>query len=55
MVNVVRGDIDKPEASRRLAGYFESRNDLDGTLYLGYPIIGTSQGGYEIDALLTSR
>jgi superfamily I DNA and RNA helicase len=55
MVNVVRGDIDKPEASRRLAGYFESRNDLEGTLYLGYPIIGTSQGGYEIDALLTSR
>ena len=55
MVNVVRGDIDKPEASRRLASYFESRNDLEGTLYLGYPIIGTSQGGYEIDALLTSR
>ncbi len=47
MVNVVRGDIDKPEASRRLASYFESRNDLEGTLYLGYPIIGTSQGGYE--------
>ncbi|PZV21646.1 MAG: helicase [Snowella sp.] len=55
MVNVVRGDIDKPEASRRLASYFESRNDLEGTLYLGYPIIGTSQGGYEIDALLISR
>jgi superfamily I DNA and RNA helicase len=55
MINVVRGDVNKPEASRRLADYFEGRNDIEGTLYLGYPIIGTSQGGYEIDALLTSR
>jgi hypothetical protein len=25
--------------------------ELDGTLYLGYPIIGTVDGAYEIDAL----
>lgn len=55
MVNVVRGDVAKPVSSRRLADYFESRSDIDGSLYLGYPIIGTPQGGYQIDALLVSR
>ncbi|WP_449420872.1 DEAD/DEAH box helicase [Phormidium nigroviride] len=56
MLNIVRGDVkNKPESSRRLADYFESRDDIDGSLYLGYPIIGTSQGGYQIDALLVSR
>lgn len=55
MVNVIRGDVDKPESSRRLAEFFEQRADLDGSLYLGYPIIGTPQGGYQIDALLVSR
>lgn len=55
MVNVIRGDVDKPESSRRLAEYFESKSNINGSLYLGYPIIGTSQGGYQIDALLVSR
>jgi superfamily I DNA and RNA helicase len=56
MVNVIRGDINnKPVSSRRLADYFEKRADIDGNLYLGYPIIGTSQGGYQIDALLVSK
>ncbi|MCL1472700.1 DEAD/DEAH box helicase [Argonema antarcticum] len=55
MVNVIRGDVDKPVSSRRLAEYFENRSDIDGSLYIGYPIIGTSQGGYQIDALLVSR
>ncbi|MFM9160776.1 MAG: hypothetical protein ACKOPK_23380, partial [Dolichospermum sp.] len=56
MVNVIRGDINnKPVSSKRLADYFERRDDIDGNLYLGYPIIGTSQGGYQIDALLVSR
>ena len=55
MVNVVRGDVAKPVSSKRLAEYFEGRVDIDGSLYLGYPIIGTSQGGYQIDALLISR
>ncbi|HYX19212.1 MAG TPA: ATP-binding domain-containing protein [Nostoc sp.] len=56
MVNVIRGDVDnKPVSSRRLADYFERRHDIDGSLYLGYPIIGTPQGGYQIDALLLSR
>lgn len=56
MVNVIRGDLrNKPESSKRLANYFEKQTDIDGTLYLGYPIIATSQGGYQIDALLVSK
>lgn len=56
MVNVIRGDVkNKPVSSKRLADYFEQQHDIDGTLYLGYPIIGTSQGGYQIDALLVSK
>jgi superfamily I DNA and RNA helicase len=55
MVNIVRGALDKPVASRSLADYFESRDDIEGSLYLGYPIIGTPQGGYQIDALLVSK
>lgn len=55
MVNVIRGDVDKPESSRRLAEFFEKKIEMDGNLYLGYPIIGTSQGGYQIDALLVSK
>ncbi|MGK7934247.1 MAG: DEAD/DEAH box helicase [Xenococcaceae cyanobacterium] len=56
MVNVIRGDLkNKPVSSKRLADYFEKQTDIDGTLYLGYPIIGTAQGGYQIDALLVSK
>ncbi|MHC5897198.1 DEAD/DEAH box helicase [Nostoc sp.] len=56
MVHVIRGDVNnKPVSSRRLADYFEDRDDIDGSLYLGYPIIGTAEGGYQIDALLLSK
>lgn len=55
MVNVIRGEINKPASSKLLADYFEGREDVTGTLYLGYPIVGASQGGYQIDALLASR
>ena len=55
MVNIIRGDIAKTVSSSSLADYFESRSDIEGNLYLGYPIIGTPQGGYQIDALLVSK
>lgn len=51
---VVRGGTDKPVSSQKLADYFEQRTDIEGYLYLGYPIIGTIEGGYQIDALLLS-
>lgn len=52
---VVRGETDKPVSSQRLAEYFEARTDIEGYLYLGYPIIGAIDGGYQIDALLISE
>jgi superfamily I DNA and RNA helicase len=52
---VVRGGTDKPVSSQKLAAYFEERADIEGFLYLGYPIIGTIEGGYQIDALLLSE
>ena len=52
---VVRGGTASPESSKLLANYFESRTDIEGYLYLGYPIIGTIEGGYQIDALLLSE
>jgi superfamily I DNA and RNA helicase len=52
---VVRGGTDKPVSSQILADYFETRNEIEGYLYLGYPIIGTIDGGYQIDALLLSE
>ena len=54
MLNIVRGDLkNKPVASRQLGEYFESiKEDYEGTLYIGYPIIGTAIGGFKIDALL---
>jgi len=52
---VIRGGTDKPASSQKLAAYFETRTDIEGYLYLGYPIIGTVGGGYKIDALLLSK
>ncbi|HEA19407.1 MAG TPA: helicase [Pricia antarctica] len=56
-LNIVRGDLkNKPESSKQLINFFESiKNELTGTLYIGYPIIGTSQGGFQIDALLLTK
>lgn len=54
MVNVIWGSTQKPVASKQLADYFDGRNDLEGILYIGYPIIGTPEGAFPIDALLLS-
>ncbi len=56
MLNIVRGDLkQKPVSTQRLIYAFESiKDEIEGVLYIGYPIIGTSVGGYQIDALLIS-
>jgi hypothetical protein len=51
MTTIIRGTTTKPVASERLAEFFASRPSLGGYLYIGYPIIGTSDGPYPIDAL----
>lgn len=56
-LNIVRGDLkNKPVSSRQLADFFESKkSQFEGTLYVGYPIIGTTEGGFQIDALLITK
>src|SRR4051794_29563720 len=54
MINTVWGSTDKPIASKRLAQILSAEADLEGTLYIGYPIIGTPEGSFPIDALLVS-
>lgn len=54
MINTVWGSTDKPVSSKRLAELLSGEADLEGTLYIGYPIIGTPDGSFPIDALLVS-
>lgn len=55
MVTIVQGAIKKPVSAKRLADFFSRNEKYDGFLYIGYPIIGTAEGPYPIDALLVSR
>ena len=55
MVTIVQGTTKKPVSSQRLADFFAHHNKYEGFLYIGYPIIGTAEGAYPIDALLVSR
>ena len=55
MVNIIIGSTPKPLASEELTKYFQMHSDLEGYLYIGYPIIGTVEGAYPIDALWISR
>lgn len=54
MINTVWGSTDKPISSKRLAEVLSEAPELEGTLYIGYPIIGTPEGSFPIDALLVS-
>lgn len=54
MINTVWGSTDKPVSSKQLATRLASEEGLEGTLYIGYPIIGTPEGSFPIDALLVS-
>lgn len=55
MVTIVQGTTKKPISSQRLKDFFTKNVNFEGFLYIGYPIIGTSEGPYPIDALLVSR
>jgi len=54
VINTVWGSTDKPASSKRLSEILSAEADLDGTLYIGYPIIGTPEGSFPIDALFVS-
>ena len=53
-VEIIRGASQKPASSRELAQFFSLQTDLSGRLSIGYPIIGTSEGRYFVDALWVS-
>jgi superfamily I DNA and RNA helicase len=55
MITIVQGTTKKPVSSQRLANFFATHDKYQGFLYVGYPIIGTPEGPYPIDALLVSR
>lgn len=55
MVNIIMGATNKPLASEKLKEYFQNNNQFQGELYIGYPIIGTVEGAYSIDALWISK
>lgn len=55
MVNIVMGATQKPLASEELKKFFSEHDNLDGYLYIGYPIIATVEGAYPIDALWISE
>jgi len=51
---IVRGTNKKPASSEALTRYFTENKDSSGSLFIGYPIIGTPDGRYPVDALLVS-
>ncbi len=55
MISIIRGSSDKPVSTGKLINYLQNRTDLEGTLYIGYPIIGTVEGAYYLDAILVSK
>lgn len=53
-IEIVRGTSRRPAASKALADFISRQTSWSGLLFIGYPIISTSAGGYPIDALLVS-
>ncbi len=54
MIDTVWGSTKKPAAARQLADALAEAPGLSGTLYIGYPVIGTPEGAFPFDALLLS-
>ncbi|MCW2411374.1 MULTISPECIES: DEAD/DEAH box helicase [unclassified Sphingobium] len=54
MIDTVWGSTKKPVAARQLAETLSHIQNVSGTLYIGYPIIGTPDGAFPFDALLLS-
>lgn len=54
MVTIITGTTKKPTSSELLKKFFHSHSELDGYLYIGYPIIGTVDGAFPIDGLWVS-
>lgn len=56
MLTIINGTNKKPIASEKLIEVFNAhKTELDGTLFIGYPIIGTSRGHHSFDATYISK
>ncbi len=54
MIEIIKGSTQKPISSKQLIDLFSNARDLNGLLYVGYPIFSTPEGRYPIDAILIS-
>lgn len=54
VATTIWGSTNKPVSSKRLAQLLDLDDSVDGTLYVGYPILGTPDGAFPFDALLLS-
>lgn len=54
MIETIWGTTSKPIASKQLAEALRKIESLSGTLYIGYPVIGTPEGPHPFDAILLS-
>ena len=54
MIDTIWGTTKKPASCRKLAEHIENSGGLNGTLYIGYPILGTPSGAFPFDAILLS-
>ena len=54
-LEVIRGTTRKPISSKELADVLGDSTDLDGLLFIGYPIVRAASGPFPIDALLISQ
>lgn len=53
-MEIISGTTNKIGSSERLKSLFKDL-DIEGQLYIGYPILGTVEGAFPIDALLVSK
>jgi len=54
MIEIIKGSTQKPISSAQLINAFSEAKELNGLLYVGYPIFSTPEGRYPIDAILIS-
>ncbi len=54
VATTIWGSTTKPASARKLAQLVDGHSEVDGTLYVGYPVLGTPDGAFPFDALLLS-
>ena len=53
-IEIVKGTNQKPVSSEALVNLLSTQSGMSGELFIGYPIIATSEGPHVIDAVLVS-